>query len=144
MAGKFKILLNQHDFFVLDTVIQLMFDLVVNVLDAPTGARRKIVRKYCAASLSFKMPELLAKRRPVLGPCKILWKGWLKKVGKFQNRWKRRYFVLIEFDGNSNREFRYFGKYLTLLLLLIFHKTILRRCIEESRRNTSKRYNELR
>jgi hypothetical protein len=39
----------------------------------------------------------------------VLWHGWLKKLGGFSKRWKRRYFVFLS-TANGMKELRHYGK----------------------------------
>lgn len=39
----------------------------------------------------------------------VLWHGWLKKLGRFSKRWRRRYFVFVS-TANGTKELRHYGK----------------------------------
>lgn len=38
----------------------------------------------------------------------VLWHGWLKKLGRFSKRWRRRYFVFVS-TTNGTKELRHYG-----------------------------------
>lgn len=48
----------------------------------------------------------------------VLWHGWLKKLGRFSKRWRRRYFVFVS-TANGAKELRHYGESAVLCVDLV-------------------------
>ncbi|KAJ0410672.1 hypothetical protein ATCC90586_003741 [Pythium insidiosum] len=48
----------------------------------------------------------------------VLWHGWLKKLGRFSKRWRRRYFVFVSM-ANGTKELRHYDTQKDVAQLLV-------------------------
>lgn len=58
----------------------------------------------------------------------MLWHGWLKKLGRFSKRWRRRYFVFVAVAG-GRKELRHYGAWAALGRLCAALPTYLTVCV---------------